>query len=352
MSHIMDYLENKTTVAVSIDAHSESYVITYADITNINKTYITNGRCELGNAIGEFIAFDFDRIRSELTGYLCSGDSMSDIAASIYSSLNRNCNPGNDIISIDNDPHVNLFLFSLYSEIFNMISGFVPYDSSLSVIDKYKELQVQLKEYYSEILSLPKDSELLCEYNKLVNTSKMNPFECNGSIRMIDIVMNLDGSWGPKKWFFGESFEDIIDFLLIHYISSDLHFKTCNCCGRPFAMIKKYNAYFCNRSIDDIDTDRTCKNYGRYFCYGITLKKNPISPQNRKASITELYKRAYKTHHARIKSHLMTHDEFNSWVSQAQTMKEDALRGNMTEDAFREWINSDRIRKTKKKRTD
>ena len=326
MKSLTDYFKEKASIAISIDGDSEYFVIKPLGT-------VLRGKTELGNTLGEFIEFDFNEFKTDIE-YIYNNNLFS--SDNLSYRFDSNCNPGRGIGS-STMPYVNLFLFPLFSELFYESKNNLPIDKALKLIEKYNSIQPKIKKLYINTLSLPNDKKIFDEYNRYINSTNSRPLSCKGETKFMSVFNECD----DMLCFFPESITDMMNYLLIQYIKRDLHFRTCKFCDRPFALIKKYNSDFCNRSIYDTGQERTCKNYGKYLVYGYTKTPNPIPIIKRNPIITKQYTKAYKTHHARIRNGKMTQEQFTAWVTEAKEKRNDALSGKMSTEDFINWLESD-----------
>jgi hypothetical protein len=114
-------------------------------------------------------------------------------------------------------------------------------------------------------------------------------------------------------------------------IKNNALIKRCKNCGRFFPINNRLDAMYCSR-IAKINQDgslRTCKDIGALKTYTQRTDKDPV---------TELYRRAYKTRHARVVNKRMTENDFEIWKKDAKE-KIDNIKDNiLSYEDFENWI--------------
>ena len=113
-----------------------------------------------------------------------------------------------------------------------------------------------------------------------------------------------------------------------------LRIKHCKHCGRYF-VIENDDEEYClripageNKSCREINPPTPARHYS----------PNVEKPITEASAIQAAYRKAYKTHYARIKAGTLTEDEFTRWKGIASKMKDTVASGEMTLEAYEEWL--------------
>ena len=107
-------------------------------------------------------------------------------------------------------------------------------------------------------------------------------------------------------------------------------FQKCRRCGKYFIVKGNYHGAYCDRIADG--EHRTCQQLAAQEAYLEKLKdndgRNPLS----------VYQKYYKRYFARVQSGALKRDKFKLWQYEAVQKRDDCLSGNLTLDAFTEWL--------------
>lgn len=123
---------------------------------------------------------------------------------------------------------------------------------------------------------------------------------------------------------------DIPDFLVRECLRLELPFRICKNCGRYFALSRNKNAEYCERPFA-IPT-KTCKEIGALNQWE---RKKADSPA------LKAYTREYKRRFAWIRYGKTTEEIFYQWAELAKLNRDACLRGEITVEAFLEWLKLD-----------
>ena len=96
--------------------------------------------------------------------------------------------------------------------------------------------------------------------------------------------------------------------------------RCCANCGRFFMPRGGYDVEYCDNPAPG-ETDKTCKEVGARNTFARRVKDSPA---------LQLFQRAYKTHHARIRSGHMTKESFAIWSARAMDLRDACLNGKIT----------------------
>ena len=122
-------------------------------------------------------------------------------------------------------------------------------------------------------------------------------------------------------------------FLISRYLLAQMKAKVCKCCGRYFVPISQKNSAYCDRQIEG--STKTCREMGSARVYEQKKLEDPA---------VRAYKRAYKTHYARISYGIMTRDEFDVWAAEARSLRDDCITGKLSLEEYEKWLEQDRIK--------
>ena len=96
--------------------------------------------------------------------------------------------------------------------------------------------------------------------------------------------------------------------------------RCCANCGRFFMPRGGYDVEYCDNPAPG-ETDKTCKEVGARNTFARRVKDSPA---------LQVFQRAYKTHHARIRSGHMTKESFAIWSARAMDLRDACLEGKIT----------------------
>ena len=122
-------------------------------------------------------------------------------------------------------------------------------------------------------------------------------------------------------------------FLISRYLLAQMKAKVCKCCGRYFVPTSQKNSAYCDRLIEG--STKTCREMGSVRVYEQKKLEDPA---------VRAYKRAYKTHYARISYGIITRDEFDAWAAQARSLRDDCIAGTLSMEDYEKWLEQDRIK--------
>lgn len=113
-------------------------------------------------------------------------------------------------------------------------------------------------------------------------------------------------------------------------LEAGLEFQKCERCGKYFIVKGNYHGAYCDRIADG--EHRTCQQLAAQEAYLEKLKdndgRNPLS----------VYQKYYKRYFARVQAGSLKRDKFKLWQYEAVQKRDDCLSGNLTLDAFTEWL--------------
>jgi len=124
-----------------------------------------------------------------------------------------------------------------------------------------------------------------------------------------------------------KSIYDIIDFFVRECIKREVHFRVCKHCNQFFALTGHANTEYCDRPLDS--EGHTCKEMGALRLWE---KKKAETPA------LKAYSKAYKKRFAWIKYGKITKEAFYEWSEEARKKRELCIKGSMTLEEFRTWL--------------
>ena len=124
-----------------------------------------------------------------------------------------------------------------------------------------------------------------------------------------------------------ESLEELLKLEVYTMIQNNIHIKRCKNCNRYFIQ-EKGNQEYCDR-IGKGET-KACNEIGKSRTY-----EKRVSKDN---SPMALYRKAYKTHFARMRSGRLTKEEFEAWKDEAAEKRKIAESGKLDLDEFALWL--------------
>jgi hypothetical protein len=124
-----------------------------------------------------------------------------------------------------------------------------------------------------------------------------------------------------------KSIYDIIDFFVRECIRREVRFRVCKYCNQFFALTGHANTEYCDRPLDS--EGHTCKEMGALRLWE---KKKAETPA------LKAYSKAYKKRFAWIKYGKITKEAFYEWSEEARKKRELCIKGGMTLEEFRAWL--------------
>ena len=124
-----------------------------------------------------------------------------------------------------------------------------------------------------------------------------------------------------------ETLEALLTLEVFEMSGADVRIKRCKNCGRYF-VVGKTNVEYCDRIA--AGETKPCSEIGKSRTY----EKRLIGGE----SVMAVYRKAYKTHYARIRSGNMTRDEFNAWKNEATGKREDVEAGRLDFNEYTLWL--------------
>ncbi len=123
------------------------------------------------------------------------------------------------------------------------------------------------------------------------------------------------------------SLEDLLKYEVYEMSKEDIKVKRCKNCNRYF-VLEKGNLEYCDRIA--AGETKPCSEIGKDRTYQakITGGNSPMA----------LYRKAYKTHFARIRTGLMTKEQFEDWKAEALIKRSQAESGVIDTQDYAAWL--------------
>jgi hypothetical protein len=130
-----------------------------------------------------------------------------------------------------------------------------------------------------------------------------------------------------RRTYVTETLEDLLKLEVYGMAREDIRIKRCKNCGRYF-ILEKGNLEYCDRIA--AGETKPCSEIGKTRTY-----EQRITGGN---SAMALYRKAYKTHFARIKSGSMTREEFDLWKAEATEKRKLAESSKLDFNEYAAWL--------------
>ena len=128
--------------------------------------------------------------------------------------------------------------------------------------------------------------------------------------------------------------EALLSLEIFDMSQKGLRIRRCAECGRYFVIESEADRY-CNRI--PAGRAKSCKEmHADPRAAAITPIVDTATANA--TAIQAAYRKAYKTHYARVKAGTLTEDAFTTWKGMAIKMKETVAAGEMTLEAYEEWL--------------
>jgi hypothetical protein len=200
------------------------------------------------------------------------------------------------------------------------------------------------KRFYLMPKFLGSDMILLNSYNKIDSSigiaSENIDFDENflfgglTGIEAVEYVKALnDDDFQMGKLLQSGSICNIAYAELYEMILNNIPVKKCGNCNKYFVLTNRIDTQFCDRVVKTLDngTQKTCKDVGAVRRYANKSDKDPAML---------IYRKAYKTMHARMVSRRITSDILNEWIKGAKEKFLLVKEGKIALNEFEEWINA------------
>ena len=124
-----------------------------------------------------------------------------------------------------------------------------------------------------------------------------------------------------------DTLEDLLKYEVYGMTMAEKRIKRCKNCGRYF-VVDKSNMEYCDRIA--AGETKPCSEIGKSRTYEQKIAKG--------GTAMALYRKAYKTHFARIRSGTMTREEFDAWKDEATAKRQDVETGTLDMDDYATWL--------------
>jgi hypothetical protein len=124
-----------------------------------------------------------------------------------------------------------------------------------------------------------------------------------------------------------ETLEDVLKYEIYSMTQEEKRIKRCKYCGKYF-VVGKGNVEYCDR-IAEGET-KPCSEIGSTRTYEKRVADG--------GTAMALYRKAYKTHFARIRTGKMTKEQFENWKDEATAKRQFTETGDMDIDEYASWL--------------
>lgn len=124
-----------------------------------------------------------------------------------------------------------------------------------------------------------------------------------------------------------DSLEDLLKYEVYGMTQAEKRIKRCKNCGRYF-VIDKGNVEYCDRIA--AGETKPCSEIGKSRTYEQKIAKG--------GTAMALYRKAYKTHFARIRSGTMTREQFEAWKEKATAKRQEVESSILDMDEYATWL--------------
>ena len=124
-----------------------------------------------------------------------------------------------------------------------------------------------------------------------------------------------------------ETLEDLLKYEVYGMTQAEKRIKRCKNCGRYF-VVDKGNMEYCDRIA--AGETKPCSEIGKSRTYEQKIAKG--------GTAMALYRKAYKTHFARIRSGTMTREQFEAWKAEATDKRQEVESGILDMDEYATWL--------------
>ena len=126
------------------------------------------------------------------------------------------------------------------------------------------------------------------------------------------------------------SYLDLLQYDYFRALQNEYTVRVCRNCKLAFLNTTKHHTIYCDQ-IAPNETTKTCRQVGALNSEKEKIQNSPIH---------QLYLRCYKKISARYRRNTITQDEYNKLVTDANKLKDDALKGEITIDKLEKIYNN------------
>ena len=216
---------------------------------------------------------------------------------------------------------------NLYEPIYDFIDrqdkyiNAIGYCLDVDCIKELKELSLVQRYYYFTTFIDEWD------INVDLNYTFQNRIESKGNLTLTEKVALIKGNSINMVEVFEGDLWNSCSLELIKMINNNIQVKKCKHCKKYFILEGRPTAEYCERVIEG--ESGPCNIVGPRKKYEKNIKNDPIMYE---------YRKAYKTHNARVRIKKMNNHEFLNWTNIAKDKLGQAKEGIITLEEFREWL--------------
>ena len=187
-------------------------------------------------------------------------------------------------------------------------------------------IQRQIKEIFYRVLDVDREKSTVLERLEVYYSDHKDEKLRTYSFRPLSTRYEKTPQ-GFAEVLYPESVFDVVDFCLRLCIQREERMRVCKNCGRYFAVGKTMKSEYCTNFPDE--KGRTCRDTGAIAAW--TKKRE-------NDDVFKTYRREYKKRFARIKAGTLYPDDFYKWSQQARQKKEECDAGTITPEEFAAWL--------------
>lgn len=356
---------DKLWIAAYQEANYERFELRTGDDSEPFHRILWKRRTPFGSSLADFIYLDFAEIKNELPrleevveriNALPYGDPVgkSDSDEDYYQAFLDLFDIAQRIMAVDP------LLLPIGIEVFRL---YLVHDQDKPVsakavvktITKMQRMQKQYRAIFEDVFADDPDTDRLSKYlNGTMDERKKYPAIRYGGINMEAAERTLTEGMpnelkGRHHRFYNiggkademfvaevlstESADELFAFWMSRYLKAQMKARPCKYCRRLFVPFGRQDSEYCDRLIEG--SRKTCKEMGAIRLYEQRKVEDPAVKE---------YKRAYKTHFARIAYGRMTEEDFREWSEQARALRDKCREGQLSLVEFVAWLDSDKLR--------
>ena len=213
------------------------------------------------------------------------------------------------------------------NEDWRTISDYLPHKQIADLYSEVQERQRQIKTLFHEVLSADMDRDGTSE--RMVEYYQRKPKDSRDRYRFQSrpLCYELVEQGVFMDVLHPESVYDLIDFSVAECVKRQMRMRVCERCGRWFAMSRN-TAGYCNLPLDG-KSGRSCREVAAMEKWTESKKDDTIFKE---------YRREYKRRFAWIRAGRIAAADFYEWSEQARLREADCEKGEMSFEAFKDWL--------------
>ena len=145
-------------------------------------------------------------------------------------------------------------------------------------------------------------------------------------------VENIDGEICTVLY--PTSVTQVLVFLFIQMLSSNVSFKVCKRCLKIFPCHRNKHIAYCDRY--DTSLQKTCREIGLQYSGQDTHIDKKVA--DLRTAAIRLFNSAYSKQRRKIKSDTISKDDFKIWSAAARQKRDDCIEFKISLDEFEKWL--------------